>query len=332
MIDQVKIYVRSGGGGSGCDSFKGARFTRSRRPDGGNGGRGGDVIIKVDSNIRSLEKLKFNQHFRAENGKVGQSNKKKGADARPCVIKVPCGTIIRDLENDLLLRDLIEPEAELAVARGGQPGKGNTRNALATAGLPAEEKHLSLELKFVADVALVGYPNCGKSTLLSKISSARPKIAAYPFTTTSPYLATLQFSDFEQPDSLAIVEIPGLIKGSGQGKGLGAQFLRHAERAKVFIHLIDMAAQEARDPFEDFQALNHELKLYNQALLDKPQILVANKMELPEAKVNLKKFTAQLRQRVYPVSALEAEGHEELLDVLKKYFQRGLSDGEEVTA
>ena len=329
MIDRVKIYVRSGEGGSGCDSFKGAKFSRSRRPDGGNGGRGADVIIKVDSNLRSLEKLKFNQHFRAENGKVGQSNKKKGADARPCVIKVPCGTIIRDLENDLLLRDLIEPDAELVVARGGQAGKGNTRTTLATAGLPAEEKRLSLELKLVADIALVGYPNCGKSTFLSKISSARPKIAAYPFTTTSPYLATLQFSDFEQPDSLAIVEIPGLIKGSDQGKGLGTQFLRHAERAKMFIHLIDMAAQETRNPFEDFQALNYELKLRNPALLDKPQILVANKMDLPEAKPNLKKFIAQLRQKVYPVSALKAEGYEELLNDIKRYFQKGLSDEEE---
>ena len=332
MIDQVKIYVRSGEGGSGCDSFKGAKFTRSRRPDGGNGGRGGDVIIKVDSNIRSLEKLRFNQHFRAENGKVGQSSKKRGADARPCVIKVPCGTIIRDLENDLLLRDLIEPDAELVVARGGQPGRGNTRTMLAIAGLPAEEKRLSLELKLVADVALVGYPNCGKSTFLSKISSARPKIATYPFTTTSPYLATLQFSGFEQPESLAIVEIPGLIKGSHQGKGLGAQFLRHAERAKVLIHLIDMAGKAARNPWEDFQDLNYELKLHSRVLLDKPQILVANKMDLPEAKPNLKKFAAQLRQKVYPVSALKAEGYEELLNDIKRYFQKGLSDEEEATA
>ena len=320
MIDNVKVYIKAGDGGSGCSSFKGVKFTRSRRPDGGNGGKGADVIIRVDKKIQTLEEFQFKQHFRAENGKCGRANKKRGADGRPCIIKVPAGTIVHDLKGNLLLRDLAELDEELAAARGGEGGKGNTKIKSATIGSSGEEKHLSLELKLVSDIALVGYPNAGKSTFLTKISSARPKIGSYPFTTVSPILGVLEFSDFEEPSTLSIIEIPGLIKGSGEGRGLGAQFLRHTERAKLLIHLIDMGAQEGRDPFQDYQNLNQELEFYSQELFNKLQILVANKMDLPNAEINLRDFSAKVKKKIYPISSMAAKGIKELLDVLRTHF------------
>lgn len=320
MVDNVKVYIKAGDGGSGCNSFKGVKFTRSRRPDGGNGGKGADVIIRVDKDIQTLEEFQFKQHFRAENGKCGRANKKRGADGRPCIIKVPAGTIVHDLKGNLLLRDLAESDEELVAARGGEGGKGNTKIKSATVGSSGEERHLLLELKLVADIALVGYPNAGKSTFLTKISSARPKIGSYPFTTVSPILGVLEFSDFEEPSALSIVEIPGLIKGSGEGRGLGAQFLRHTERAKLLIHLIDMGAQEGRDPFQDYQNLNQELKFYKQKLFNKLQILVANKMDLPNAEINLRDFSAKVKKKIYPISAMAAKGIKELLDVLRTHF------------
>ncbi len=320
MVDNVKVYIKAGDGGSGCSSFKGVKFTRSRRPDGGNGGKGADVIIRVDKNIQTLEEFQFKQHFRAENGKCGRANKKRGADGRPCIIKVPAGTIVHDLKRDLLLRDLAESDEELVAARGGEGGKGNTKIKSATVGSSGEERYLLLELKLVADIALVGYPNAGKSTFLTKISSARPKIGSYPFTTVSPVFGVLEFSDFKEPSALSIIEIPALIKGSGEGRGLGAQFLRHTERAKLLIHLIDMGAQEGRDPFQDYQNLNQELKFYKQKLFNKLQILVANKMDLPNAEINLRDFSAKVKKKIYPISAMAAKGIKELLDVLRTHF------------
>ena len=320
MIDRARIYVKAGDGGDGCNSFKGKKFTRGRRPDGGSGGRGTDLVIRVDNNTQSLEPFQFRQHFRAENGKHGQANKKKGADGRPCIIKVPPGTIVRDINNELLLRDLIGPDEELVVAKGGGGGKANTRTKLATFGLPGEEKYISLELKLITDVGIIGYPNVGKSSLLTKLSSAQPKIANYPFTTLVPFLAVVESSDFTEPSHLTIIEIPALIKGACQGKGLGAQFLRHAERTKVFIHLIDMAAQEGRDPLDDYRDLNQELKAYNPQLLDKLQILVANKMDLAKAEANLNRFSSKVKKKIYPISTLTNVGIEELLNDLKGYF------------
>lgn len=320
MIDTAKIYVQAGNGGCGCNSFKGKKFTRTRRADGGNGGKGSDIIIKVDSNIQSLEQLQLKQYFRAENGKGGQANKKRGADGRPCIIKVPAGTIVRDLDNNLLLRDLVELDEQLLVVKAGEGGKGNTKTKAATAGLPGEARHLYLELKLVADIGLVGYPNSGKSTLLSKLTAARPKIAAYPFTSKSPVLGMLEFSDFAEPNHLVIIEIPALTKGSSEGKGLGVKFLRHAERAKVLIHLIDIAALEGRNPVEDYHNLNQELKLHSLQLAQRPQILVANKMDLPQAAANLSSFRSKVKRRLYPISAVKGEGLQELLNHLRSYF------------
>lgn len=321
MIDSVKIYVKAGDGGGGCNSFKGIRFTRSRHPDGGDGGRGASVIIRAERDSQGLEQFQFRQNLRAENGKHGQANKKKGADGRPCIIKVPPGTIIYDLKNNLFLGDLKEAGAELEVARGGAGGRGNAKAKSATAGLPGEERHLLLELKLVADIGLIGCPNSGKSTFLANVTSAKPKIADYPFTTHSPILGVLESLDFEEPSNLIIVEIPGLIKGSERGKGLGMQFLRHAERAKVLIHLIDMSAPEGRDPFEDYQSLNQVLRSYSQSLFNKPQILVANKMDLPESESNLKRFSSKVRRKIYSISAKERTGIKELIECVNTYFR-----------
>lgn len=322
MIDRVKIYVKAGDGGGGCNSFKGIKFTRSRHPDGGGGGKGADIIIKVDKNIQTLEHLKFKQHFRAEKGKNGEGNKKRGADGRPCIIKVPPGTVVRDLKNNLLLRDLIEPNEEVLVTKAGEGGKSNSKAKPATLGGPGEEKHLSLELKLITEVGIIGYPNAGKSTFLSKITSARPKIASYPFTTVSPFLGVLNFEDFEEPAYLTIAEIPALVKGSHEGKGLGSEFLRHAERAKILIHLIDMAAQERPDPFEDYSNLNQELRCFSPQLGKKTQILVANKMDLSGAEANLNRFSAKVKEKVYRISALDGTGIEELTNHLRSYFAK----------
>ena len=320
MIDQAKIYVKAGDGGSGCKSFKGVKFTRSRRPDGGYGGQGADVLIRVDSNIRTLEHFQYKREFRAENAKQGSSNKKKGADARPCLIRVPPGTVVRDFKNDLLLRDLVQPNEQLLVAKGGAGGRGNSKEKSQTEGWPGEERHLSLELKLVADVGIIGYPNSGKSSLLAKITKAKPKIAAYPFTTTAPFLGALELPDFSEPDSLTIVELPALVKGSHDGKGLGAQFLRHSERVRVLIHLIDISGQEQESPLTRYQDLNRELATYQQNKGQKPQVLVANKIDLPGASANLDKFAEQVKVKVYPVSVLNDQGIPELIQELRNYF------------
>ncbi|MBN2097317.1 MAG: Obg family GTPase CgtA [Candidatus Omnitrophica bacterium] len=317
MIDSVQIEIRAGKGGNGCNSFTGKRFTRSWRPDGGGGGRGADIIIQVDKNSFSLERLRYKQCWRGENGQHGQANRKKGAQARPYIIKVPAGTIVRDIDNNLILRDLVESDEQLLAAQGGEGGKANARNRQATAGLPGEHKHLFLELKLVADAGIVGYPNAGKSSLLCRVSQAHPKIASYPFTTTAPSLGVAKFADFAQPQGLILVELPAVVKDAHCGKGLGLAFLRHAERARMLIHLIDLAALDGQDPVENYYNLNQELEFYNPLFAQKPQILVANKMDLPQAKTNLTNFCSKIKQRVYPISALNGQGIEELLMSLR---------------
>ncbi|NQS99939.1 MAG: Obg family GTPase CgtA [Candidatus Omnitrophica bacterium] len=320
MIDCFKIYVKAGDGGAGCNSFKGKKFTKSWYADGGSGGKGADIIIRRNRNLQGLEKFRFKHNFVATNGKCGQGNKKHGANAGAQIIEVPPGVIVRDSKDDLLLRDLGESEEDLRVAYGGAGGRGNTKARPATAGSPGERRELLLELKLVADIGLVGSPNAGKSTFLTKISSARPKIASFPFTTTTPFRAVLKFSDFSEPSALTIVEIPGLIKGADQGRGLGAQFLRHLARPKILVHLIDMAGKSGQEAFGDYQDLNQELKNFDQELINKPQVLVANKMDQPLAKNNLKDFSARLKKQIYPISALSGDGIEELVAHLRSFF------------
>ncbi len=326
MIDSVKVYVKAGDGGGGCTSFRGIKFTRSRRADGGFGGRGADIIVQADRNTRSLEHLQFQQHFRGENGKFGQANKKKGACVRPSIIKVPPGTVISDFDNNLLIRELLEDGDSVIVAKAGEGGRGNNKSAEATAGLPGEEKRLLLEFKLIADVGIIGYPNSGKSTFLSKVSSARPKIADYPFTTTSVCLCTLDFEDFTQPETLILLEFPGIVKNADCGKGVGNKFLRHAERLKLLIHMVDISGQDGRDPVDDYLAVNEQLRIYGKDIINIPQIIVANKIDQPQAQANLARFSSQVKQRVFAVSGLTTEGISAVTKYLKDYFSQGACD------
>lgn len=315
FIDNARIYVKSGSGGRGCDSFYTDKYTRGKKmPDGGNGGRGADIIIRAESGIRTLLDLQYNRHFTGSNGAHGSSKNKKGKDAPQVIIKVPCGTVIKDAHTGCILRDLSHDQEEVIAAAGGRGGMGNRHHRQASVGEAGEEKELLLDLKLIADVGVVGFPNVGKSTLISAVSNARPKIAAYPFTTRAPFLGVLQRGD----KSFVIADIPGLIEGSAEGRGLGQRFLRHIERTRVLLHVIDMAGFEGRDPVEDYKIINSELKKYNNEVSRKRQVLAANKMDLEGAGENLKRFKVAVKRKIYPISALKKEGLEELIEGIAK--------------
>jgi len=312
FIDQAKIYVRGGKGGKGCRSLYQDKYTRIGIPDGGDGGKGADIIIKADRNLGTLLDFKYNRHFFGSNGGHGSGKNKKGKDASSQVIRVPCGTVIKDLKTSCILRDLDKDQEQVIAAYGGKGGLGNRHHRDASIGEPGEEKELLLDLKLIAEVGVVGFPNVGKSTLISNISNARPKIASYPFTTKSPVLGVVN----SLHKSFVIADIPGLIKGSSEGRGLGDKFLRHIERTRVLIHLIDMSGFEGRDPIEDYKAINKELMNYAEALSRKPQIIVANKIDLESAADNLQRFKKTIKKKVYPISALKKEGLEELIEAV----------------
>jgi len=315
FVDSAKITVRAGRGGNGCNSFYKDKLSRYRRADGGDGGRGADIIIRADKNLLTLYDFKFRQHFYAASGGHGSSNKKKGKDAPPTLIRVPLGTTLIDCRSNSRLRDLLEDGQELIAAKGGAGGKSNIHSEDGNfSGQPGEEKELLLDLKLIADVGLVGFPNSGKSTLISKISGAHPKVAAYPFTTKAPVLGIVEFDD----RYFSIADIPGLIMGSSQGKGLGVRFLRHIERTRILIHIIDISAFEGRDPIEDYKNINKELEGYSKELLKKPQIIAANKMDLEGSKANLLRFKKAIKKEVYPISALNKDGLEELIEAVGK--------------
>lgn len=317
FIDKAEIMVHGGQGGNGVNSFYRDKFTRPGRsgrgrPDGGDGGNGGDVIIKTDYHIHTLLDFYYRKNFSAGAGGNGSGNSKRGKDGANSEIKVPCGTLVRDVATGCILRDLKEDKDILVVAKGSTGGKGNIHADSATRGEPGETRRISLELKLIADVGLVGFPNAGKSTLLSAISHARPKIASYPFTTKSPVLGIAKHYDY----SFVVADIPGLISDAHKGKGLGFEFLRHIERTRLLIHIIDMAAQDCRDPISDYNAINQELKLYSAKLANKPQIVIANKMDLPEACENLKKFKKETNASIISISAQKRENLGELLDAI----------------
>ncbi|MFH1641111.1 MAG: GTPase ObgE [Candidatus Omnitrophota bacterium] len=314
FIDSVKIYVKAGRGGKGCQCIYRDKYTRKGIPDGGDGGRGADIIIRADRNLRTLLDFQYNRHFTGAHGKHGSGKNKKGKDAPSVIIRVPIGTVVKDIKTNCALRDLSKDKEEVAVACGGKGGLGNQHHNQATEGEPGEEKELLLDLKLIADVGVIGFPNVGKSTLISNISNARPKIAAYHFTTKSPVLGVVEKGDC----SFVMADIPGLIEGSSYGKGLGDKFLRHVERTRLLIHVIDMASFEARDPIEDYQTINNELKNYSKEVARKPQIIAANKMDLEHAQSNLKKFKKSVKKKVYPISALKKEGLEELVEAIRK--------------
>lgn len=314
FIDSVKIYVQAGRGGKGCQSFYRDKYTPRGIPDGGDGGRGSDIIIKSDRNLHTLLDFQYNRHFYGLDGGNASSKNKRGKDASCLIIRVPLGTTIKDVRTGCILRDLDKDEQECIVAYGGKGGLGNQHHCQATSGEPGEAKELLLDLKLIADVGIVGLPNAGKSTLISSISNAHPKIAAYPFTTKFPVLGVVGSSE----DSFVIADIPGLIEGSSKGKGLGDKFLRHIERTTLLIHLIDMAGSEALDPIEDYKIINKELADYSKEVSKKPQILVANKMDLAGAVLNLKKFKKAIKKKIYPISALKKQGLEELIEGVRQ--------------
>lgn len=318
FIDSAKIYVKAGKGGDGCRSFYRDKYTRYGIPDGGDGGWGAAVIIQADKHLHTLLDFRYKTQFIAQKGANGSGKKKKGKDAAPLIIRVPVGTLIKDAKTQCILRDLDKDGSCVLVAKGGRPGFGNQHKKDVTSGEAGEEKDLILDLKLIADCGLAGFPNSGKSTLISAISSAHPKIAAYPFTTKEPVLGVVRVEDL----SFVVADIPGLIEDSHKGRGLGDQFLRHIERTKILIHIIDMAAVDARDPIEDFRIINRELKLYNKEVGTKPQILVANKMDLPAASENLKRFKAKVKRKIYPISALKKEGLEVLVEAIRKELQK----------
>ncbi|MCX5715370.1 MAG: GTPase ObgE [Candidatus Omnitrophica bacterium] len=327
FIDIAKIYLKAGDGGNGCDSFERDRSGKKMRSNGGPGGKGGDIFFKVDENVHTLRDFQYRQHFESKRGGYGSSNNKTGAEGDDCVIKVPPGTIIRNFENGSILADLVKPGEAFLVCKGGKGGSGNSRFRAADKGLPGEEKTVQLELKLIADVGIIGYPNAGKSTLISRISHARPKIADYPFTTKEPVLGVAHSGDFE----FVVADIPGLIEGAHAGRGLGDQFLRHIERTKLLVHLVDMVPYDNKTPFENYKGLNKELGLYSKALIEKPQIIVANKMDAGKpAKDGLARFKKSLRgKKVIPISALKAQGMEEFLKEAARALAKIKKDDED---
>jgi GTP-binding protein len=316
FVDQAKIYLKAGNGGKGCHSTFYDRYHNNGQPDGGHGGKGADVVFMADANIQTLLDFQYRQHFEAESGTHGSSNHKKGRYGKDLVIKVPPGTIIKDAASGLVLRELINCGDSVVIARGGPGGHGNSKNHPATIGIPGEEKRVVLELKLIADVGIVGYPNAGKSTLISKISSAKPKIANYPFTTKVPVLGVVKIHGDEH---MVFAEVPGLIEGAHLGKGLGDRFLRHVERTKTLVHLVDISGFEGRDPYRDYVNLNKELKLYSKELMKKPHVIALNKCDIESAKDNVKKFKRRVPgKKVFVISAATGEGVKELLTAVYK--------------
>ena len=326
FVDQVKIQVKAGKGGDGAVAFRREKYVPNGGPAGGDGGKGGSVILKVDEGLRTLMDFRYHRIFKAKPGQNGMIKGMYGRGANDLYIAVPQGTTVTDADTGEVLGDLVENGAELVVAKGGRGGRGNIHFAsaknpapeIAENGEPGIERNLKLELKVLADVGLVGFPSVGKSTLLSVVTSAKPKIADYHFTTLVPNLGMVRLDDGQD---FVMADLPGLIEGASQGVGLGIQFLRHVERTRVILHLVDMSGTEGRDPFEDYQKINAELKKYDPALLERPQIVVASKMDMPDSAENLAKFKEQLakddtlatKPEVLAISSLTHQGLDELL-------------------
>lgn len=317
MIDRARIHVKAGAGGDGCTSFYRDRFIRKGKPNGGPGGDGGNIIFRVDKNIRTLLDFQHKRHFKAERGSHGSSNNKKGKSGSDLHIGVPPGTVIKDADAGLLLRDLVGDGEEVILALGGRGGRGNSKDRDATPGAEGEEKNLDLELKLIADVGIIGYPNVGKSTLISRISRAKSKIAGYHFTTKEPVLGIVRMED----DDVVFADMPGLIEGAHRGRGLGDRFLRHIERTKILLHMVDIAEVEQRNSYEDYLSINKELSLYGRHVERKPQVIACNKTDLPEAGKNLEIFSKKIDRKVFPISALTGEGLRELLDEIWKVLR-----------
>lgn len=340
FVDQVSVYVKAGDGGNGIAAFRREKYVPKGGPAGGDGGNGGDIIFKVDEGLSTLMDFRYNRHFKAERGENGMSKGKHGKNAEQYIIPVPPGTTVYDEDAKEIIADLITHNQEAIIVNGGNGGRGNMRFAnprnpapnMSENGEPGEERNINLELKVIADVGLVGFPSVGKSTLLSVVSAARPKIADYHFTTLAPNLGVVDTSDGR---SFVMADLPGLIEGAHEGVGLGYQFLRHVERTRLIVHIIDMASIEGRDPYEDYQTIKNELLEYDGNLGAEKQVIVANKMDMPDAEEHLNRFKEKLgeNEKVYSISTITKEGITELLykiaDELEKIPKQEEEDEDE---
>lgn len=321
FVDEATIYVKAGDGGRGCVSFRREKYVPRGGPDGGDGGKGGDVILRASRSLRTLLDFKYRQHHVAERGGHGEGSNRTGRNGGDLEIHVPAGTVIHDGETGEILADLMKEGDLFVIARGGKGGKGNARFATPTRqapryaqeGIAGEERWIRMELKLLADVGIIGLPNVGKSTLISRISAARPKIADYPFTTLTPNLGVVRYGNEE---TFVIADIPGLIEGAHRGAGLGIKFLRHVERTTLLLHLLDISGEPAADPWHDYEMINRELASFDPAMIEKPQVVAVNKLDLPATRERLKKAIPFFRKKgisLFPVSAATGEGLAELL-------------------
>ena len=334
FIDKARIFVKSGNGGNGAVSFRREKYVPAGGPDGGDGGNGASVIFEVDLGLRTLMDFKYQRKYVAEHGEDGSKKRKAGRNGEDLILKVPPGTIIRDEATGLVIADLKEEGDRAVVAKGGRGGKGNQHFANAVRQAPAfarsgsdgVEKWVVLELKMIADVGLLGFPNVGKSTFLSVVTKAKPKIANYHFTTLTPNLGVVQT---KFGDSFVLADIPGLIEGAAEGVGLGHDFLRHVERTKVLIHIVDISGLEGRDALEDFDKINDELKLYNEKLATRPQVVVANKLYILEYESIFEEFKNELEDRGYKVFKMSAATRQGVDDVIA-YVSELLKEAEEI--
>ena len=337
FIDEAKIYVKSGAGGRGCVSFRREKYVPHGGPNGGDGGNGGDVFMITNENMSSLLDHRYKQHYKAKRGEHGKGKDMHGKNADTLYIPVPVGTIVRDFDTGEVLGDLTEKDETLLVAKGGRGGKGNARFATSTNQAPriaepggeGEERTLLLELKLLADVGIIGFPNAGKSTLISRISAARPKVADYPFTTLVPNLGVVSYGDGK---TFVVADIPGIIEGAHEGAGLGTQFLRHVERTKLLVHLLDLSPATGRDPLDDYETLNRELEAYSAELSKKPQIVAPNKIDITEAREKLKEVKKYFDKKgitIYPVSSATGDGLKELILATVKGLESLSSDKSE---
>jgi GTP-binding protein len=326
FVDEAKIYIKSGDGGQGCVSFRREKFVPRGGPDGGDGGKGGDIVAVASRSHRTLLDMKFNQHHLARRGGHGEGGNRTGRSSDDVQIVVPVGTVIQDMETGEILADMTEDGQRAILARGGKGGRGNARFKTATNqapryaqdGLPGEEKTVSLELKLIADVGTIGFPNVGKSTLIASVSAARPKIADYPFTTLKPNLGVVRLGNYK---TFVIADIPGLIAGAHLGAGLGTKFLRHIERTSILLHIIDISKDPFTGAFEDFETINAELESFSPAVRAKPQIVAISKIDLTVTRERLEEQVAVFRERgirVFPISAVTREGIEDLLQEIGK--------------
>lgn len=321
FIDHAKIHIKAGDGGNGKVSFHREKYISAGGPDGGDGGKGGDVILLVDEGLRTLIDFKYKKKYASEPGEHGGSGNCSGKGGKDMIIKVPPGTLVKDADSGRILADMTIPGQRVIIAKGGKGGAGNQHFATSTRqvpsfarpGNPGDEFNVELELKIIADVGLVGFPNAGKSTILSIVSAANPKIADYPFTTLEPNLGVVSL---EKGSSFVLADIPGLIEGAHEGVGLGHEFLRHVERTRMLLHVVDVAGVDGRDPLTDFETINNELRQYNPKLAERPQVVVANKVDLVEGRENLESFRKAIEEKgykVFPISAATNSGVKELM-------------------